>query len=599
MSRRSLLPQRWATKRIRILYVILSVLLLASVGPLLFYSRVMLDITRGALETNENLLQNTITHSITEEISISNNTFHQLLDNLMHVQDGNADWFSNPGGSENPSLRATLERFVASSDRILYVTVLDARGRGIQAGSYNAQNDPFLVKIVERAFAAAQQRREYQSDPVLISEPQSQYPAMLISRPIIRNEEFRGMIAAVLNLELLVERLRASSTNGLEAFVVDRSGRLVLTPNLKDHSIGQYMGDSPIVQAFLSWRGEVKGAETRPFDLTVGDQTVPMVGTYWPVQSLGWAVIAQRKRADAYHAVDEVVSATTVWGLVALLACLALSYLLTLRIVHPIRVLTETSRAIARGDFSRRITVESRTEIGELANTFNHMSSDLELFVQQLKDAAEQNRQLFLDSIRMIAAAVDEKDPYTHGHSERVSRYSVLIARNLDLTEEEVDRIRISALLHDIGKIGIEDKILKKPGVLTPDEFAVMKQHTQKGAAIAGRVAQLHEMVPGIELHHEWLDGRGYPHGLQGEGIPLMARIIAVADTFDAMTTHRPYQSAMEPGVAVDYILSFANKKFDADVALALKSIFQNGQLKMSRAAALAEPAQETSPSER
>ena len=96
-----------------------------------------------------------------------------------------------------------------------------------------------------------------------------------------------------------------------------------------------------------------------------------------------------------------------------------------------------------------------------------------------------------------------------------------------------------SALLHDIGKIGIEDKILKKPGMLTPEEFAIMKQHPQKGAAIAGRVAQLREMVPGIELHHESLDGRGYPYGLRGKEIPLMACIIAVADTFDAMTTHQ------------------------------------------------------------
>ena len=581
-------PQRLATKRIRILYVILSVLLLASVGPLLFYALKMLDITRSALETNENLLQNTITRSIAAEIAISNDTFHQLLDNLMRVQDGSADLFSTPGGYESPALRSTLEEFVSGSDRIIYVTVLDARGRGIQAGSYNAQGDPFLVKVLERAFAAAQQQREYQSDPVLITEPQSQYPAMLISRPIVREGEFRGMVAAVLNLQLLVERLETSSTNGLEAFVVDRSGRLVLTANLNNYSIGQFMGDSPIVQDFLSLRGEVRVAGTRPFDLPVGEQTIPMLGTYSPIQSLGGAVIAQRRQADAYYAVGEVVSATTVWGLTALLTCLALSYLLTLRIVRPIRVLTESSRAIARGDFSQRIALRSRTEIGELATTFNRMSSDLELFVQQLRDAAEQNHNLFMDSIRMIAAAVDEKDPYTHGHSERVSRYSVLIARNLGLPEEEVDKIRVSALLHDIGKIGIEDAVLKKPGNLTPDEFALMKQHPQKGAAIARRVAQLNEMVPGIELHHEWLDGRGYPFGLRGEEVPLMARIVSVADTFDAMTTHRPYQSAMEPAAAVEYILSFANKKFDADAARALETIFQTGQLKMHRAATLA-----------
>jgi putative nucleotidyltransferase with HDIG domain len=332
----------------------------------------------------------------------------------------------------------------------------------------------------------------------------------------------------------------------------------------------------------------VKGAETRPFDLKVGDRAVPMVGTYWPVQTLGWGVIAQKKRDDAYHAVNEMISATTLWGVTAFLMCLALSYFLTLQIVRPIQVLTETSRAIARGDFSGRVHLNSRTEIGELASTFNVMSSELELHVQKLMDAAEQNRQLFMDSIRMIAAAVDEKDPYTHGHSERVSRYSVLIAKHLGLAEEEIDKIRISALLHDVGKIGIEDKILKKPGILTPEEFAVMKQHPQKGAAIARRVSQLKEMVPGIELHHESMDGRGYPYGLAGDQIPLMAAIIAVADTFDAMTTHRPYQSAMEPVVAIDYIISFANKRFDPDAAKALEAAFKSGQLRMSRPATVA-----------
>ena len=410
---------------------------------------------------------------------------------------------------------------------------------------------------------------------------------MLLSRPIVRDNEFRGMVAAVLDLQFLVERLKAASLNGLETFVVNGSGELVLTPQLKENSLGQNMRSSPIVEMFLSWEGTVKAAETSPFDLTVGGKKVAMVGTYWPVQSLGWAVIAQRARQDAYYTVDEMESATTVWGLVALLTCLALSYLLTLRIVHPLRVLTESSRAIAKGDFSRRIQLQSRTELGELASTFNSMSSDLELHIQRLKDAAEQNRQLFMDSIRMIAAAVDEKDPYTHGHSERVSRYSVLIAQNLNMSEEEIDKIRISALLHDVGKIGIEDKILKKPGILTPDEFAIMKQHPQKGGAIARRVSQLREMVPGIELHHESLDGRGYPYGLRGEEIPRMASIIAVADTFDAMTTHRPYQSAMDPAVAIDYILSFANKKFDPDVAKALETAFQSGQLKMTRAATL------------
>lgn len=574
-------------KQFRLLYVILAVMLLASVGPLIFYASKTMEINRQALETNEILLQNTITRSIAEEISIYSENFNQMLDHLDGMLNVRSDLVKGQNQFQNPQLRAMMEQVVGSSAQVIYATMLDAQGKGIQAGNYNIESDPFLVRTLERGFTAAQQRRQFQSDPVLITRQQELIPAMLVSRPIIRDDQFQGMTAVVLNLQFLVDRLRSSSTSGLQAFIVDNSGKLVLTPNIQDHSVGQSMEHSPIVNMFLSWKGNVKGAETSEFDLDENGQVTPMVGTYWPVQAVGWAVIAQKKRDDAYSAVREVLTATTAWAFVALLMCLALSYGLSLWVVRPIRVLTDASRAIAQGDFSKRIHLRNRTEIGELAATFNHMTADLELYIERLKAAAEQNRQLFMESIRMIAQAVDEKDPYTHGHSERVSRYSVLIAKKLSLSEEEVDKIRISALLHDIGKIGIEDKILKKPGMLTPDEFSIMKQHPQKGAAIASRVAQLREMVPGIELHHEWLDGRGYPYGLKGKEIPLMACIISVSDTFDAMTTHRPYQTAMESSVAIEYIRSCAGQKFDAEVAAALEAVYASGEMKVHRAAAL------------
>lgn len=573
-------------KRIRFLYVILAILVVSSVGPLLFYSLKMLALNREALETNEQEIQNTTTRSIADEISIYHENFHQLLDTLDRVLRIHASFTGGVWVSSSPELRTALERFVDPANHIIYVTYLDAAGRGVQAGNYSGESDPFMVKMLERAFAASQQRREYQSDPVLISQQQTQFPAMLVSMPVIHSDQFQGMVAIVVNLQFLVERLQSSSSRGLEAFVVDRAGRLMLTPNLKDNSIGQEMSASPIVQMFLS-KGGSKAAATSSFELKVGGKRVPMVGTYCPVQSVGWAVIAQKKRKDAYATVGEMITATTTWGLVALAISLALSYFLSLWIVRPIRVLTDASRAIARGEFSGRIHLRSRTEMGELASTFNLMSSDLERYIQQLKDAAERNRKLFMDSIRMIATAVDEKDPYTHGHSERVARYSALIATNMGVPEEEVEKIRIAALLHDVGKIGIEDRILKKPGFLTQEEFEIMRQHPKKGGTIARRVAQLADMVPGIELHHESLDGRGYPFGLHGEQIPLMARIIAVADTFDAMTTHRPYQSAMDPAVAIEHINSLGNKRYDAEAAAALEAAYKAGQLRVSRVAAL------------
>ena len=573
-------------KRIRILHVILSVLVLASVGPLVFYAFQTMASNRQELETKEMELQNITTDSIANEIYIYNATFQQQFDNLL--LDVHTSLFDRQEGYNSPDLREKLKRFVGPSSHIIYVTLTDAQGRGPSEGTYNADSDPFLIEVLKKAFAASEQGIHYQSDPVMITQEQSQFPSMVVSRPILRRNRFQGMLAVVVELQFLVDRLASSSKRGLEAFVVNNTGRLVLTPNPEGSAIGRDMSDAPIIQQFLSWRGRARAAETSSFDLMIEGEPVRMVGTYSPVQSLQWAVIAQKKESDAYIAVDEMERETLKWGVAALLMSLAVGYFFTLRIVRPIRVLTESSRAISRGDFSTRVHLVSRTEIGELATTFNLMSSDLELYVERLKAAAEENRKLFLDSIRMIAAAVDEKDPYTHGHSERVARYSVMIATNLSLPDEEIETIRVSAHLHDVGKIGIADRILNKPGVLTQEEFAIMKQHTQKGATILRRVRQLAEMIPGVELHHESLDGRGYPYGLQGDEIPRLARIIAVADTFDAMTTHRPYQSAMEPGVAVEHILSLMGKRFDPDVAMALDTIFKSGRLKMSRAATLA-----------
>src|SRR5215469_7648688 len=268
------------------------------------------------------------------------------------------------------------------------------------------------------------------------------------------------------------------------------------------------------------------------------------------------------------------------------------------RITNPLEVLTESSHAIARGDFSQRVQLSSRTEIGELASTFNFMSQELEHFVLDLKRAAAENRELFMGSIQMLAGAVDEKDPYTRGHSDRVTRYSVMIAREMGQPEEFLEIVRVSAQLHDVGKIGIEDRILKKPGALTAEEFEIMKTHTSKGAHILRPVAQLKDMIPGIELHHESLDGRGYPHGLNGDEIPLLPRIIAVADTFDALTTSRPYQQARDEEAALRIIHNISGKRLDPVAVAAITAIYQRGEIRVPRPtvpvpAAPAEPAAE------
>jgi len=261
---------------------------------------------------------------------------------------------------------------------------------------------------------------------------------------------------------------------------------------------------------------------------------------------------------------------------------LSLGYLFALGITGPIRRLVESTRAISRAEFHERVEVRGAAEISELAETFNQMAGHIEEYVERLKQAAAENRELFMGSIRMLAAAIDEKDPYTRGHSGRVAKYSLIIGDSMGLSAEDLDRLRIAALLHDVGKIGVDDRVLKKPGKLDDEEFDLMKQHTIKGANIMRPVAQLKDMLPGIELHHERMDGLGYPYGLPGDQIPLMARIIAVADTLDAITTNRPYQSAMDLNYAIERIQSLAVSRFDPAVVDALATAVRDGRLRLS-----------------
>jgi putative nucleotidyltransferase with HDIG domain len=328
---------------------------------------------------------------------------------------------------------------------------------------------------------------------------------------------------------------------------------------------------------------------TSEFVIDDGKKRIEMLGTCSPVPSLEWAVIAQKPQSEAYSNVFEMQHRANMLALAMIFLSACVGILLARRITGPLESLTESSQAIARGDFSQRVKLKSRTEIGELASTFNLMSEDLERLIADLKLAAEKNRQLFLNSIQMLAGAVDEKDPYTKGHSDRVTKYSVMISTEMGLPSDEVEKIRIAAQLHDVGKIGIEDRILKKPGALTPEEYEVMKSHTVRGANILRPVEQLREMIPGIELHHESLDGKGYPYGLKGDEIPMPARIIAVADTFDAMTTNRPYQAAHEPEYAVKIINTLSKNRLDPRVVAALTKIYERGDLRMHRAAVIKE----------
>jgi HD-GYP domain-containing protein (c-di-GMP phosphodiesterase class II) len=165
--------------------------------------------------------------------------------------------------------------------------------------------------------------------------------------------------------------------------------------------------------------------------------------------------------------------------------------------------------------------------------------------------------------MKALAAAIDAKDPYTRGHSERVTTYSLQIAQRCGLADRDLDTVMYAAILHDVGKIGVDEAILRKPDQLTPAEWEVMTRHPAIGSQIVEGVAFLREAQPCIRHHHEGFDGSGYPDGLRGEAIPLGARVIAVADVFDAITTDRPYRAALAQPEALNELRREAGRHLD------------------------------------
>src|SRR5262249_53548390 len=180
--------------------------------------------------------------------------------------------------------------------------------------------------------------------------------------------------------------------------------------------------------------------------------------------------------------------------------------------------------------------------------------------------------ELFIKTITILAQAVEMRDEYTGGHTQRVTNYSLMLAHEMEVPEADIELLRQGTPLHDIGKIGIDDAILRKPGRLTSDEFEV-KKPTVKGAAILATIPALAPIIPIVRSHHERWDGRGYPDGLAGELIHRLARIVAVADAFDAMTSDRPYRKGLPAAVAFAEVEKNAGLQFDPQCARAFLAI--------------------------
>ncbi|MDQ7088726.1 MAG: HD domain-containing protein [Acidobacteriota bacterium] len=400
--------------------------------------------------------------------------------------------------------------------------------------------------------------------------------AITVSAPVQRRGRLMGVLQEVAVLQGVWNDLASSVPASMRLFLVRPDGKLVARTGSGGGPTPRQLLDRAIVQEFLGMRGRSRGAQAYKAR-GPGGEVRQYLGSYSATE-YGWGVFVEVDEALALAPVSRLVKDVIFGGVLAAGLAIVAALLMGGVISRPMARLAAISSRLAAGDFSVRAGASRVREIDALASNFNFMAAKLGDLVERFRAAARDANAMFLGTIRALAEAIDEKDPYTKGHSVRVNRYAVIIGRYLGLSREEMKALHVSALLHDVGKIGIDDSILKKPAALTAAEFEVMKSHPERGAKIMGRIPQMKSIIPGMRFHHERWNGSGYPLGLKDQEIPLQARIVAVADTFDAMTTDRPYQKAFSEADAVARINDLKGVGLDPEVVEAFNRAYEAGE---------------------
>jgi len=576
-------------RRARMVYLLLAVFTFVALAPLASVAWKLIDGNREALKTSHQERQLLMASMVARGVDIHVEALRGQLANLSGAVARSAAATGRPDPRE---VQEILDE--VTDERLLYLRFTDLHGGSIASPSDRTpprELDPYFLQGFRAAAERLAERRVVDLATVTVSDPivlkaNGGRALVVLAAPVVAGGGIRGVLCALVDLQRVWEAVTEDAGGGYALFAIDAKGRLFAETGLPEVEPGRDMTDSGIVKRFLENPG---ATETMPFEWSPGGAgpVERYLGSY-DVAREGWGVFVQGRERQVYSAVASMIEKTLQWALLALACALFAAAIFARMLADPIKKLAEASRAYAQGDFSTRVRVRSLTEVGDLADTFNRMAAELEELIRRLRQAAEENNELFLGTARALASAIDAKDPYTRGHSVRVNRYSVILARYHGLAESEIRDIHVASLLHDVGKIGVDDAILKKPGHLTAPEYEVMKQHTVIGANIMAPIRKMQRLLPGLRSHHERWTGGGYPDGTAGEAIPLMARIIAVADSFDAMTTDRPYQKGMTFEQGVARLNELKGSAFEEAIVESFNRAYRAGEFKDPRGAAAA-----------
>lgn len=571
-------------KKIKLVYFIIVALLLVGLVPLVLTGWFLSEKSGRELRAVENRYQTQLVQEKARQIEMFGQRYGDLVGSYAKALELSNDLSVLSAPQTEEKLGITLKE----NPNVLALYVKPITGESLSVFRAEVIKKDEIENLSSLALANLGDKKLIFGQPQKLAS--NNEIVLAIAAPVIVDKNISAGVVAIVSLQEL-SRLMGETKPTTEAelwkaglpiiFVVDEKGNAVFHPDIRVIASQKSFTDLKIVQEWLETSRQIQ-SNSFPFATEFEGEKHEMIGAYSTANfgsDLNFGVIAMQDESKALASVGEMRRQTWLISLLFAVLALIIGSLLARQLTSPLLKLVSAAEKIASGDFSGRADTKNITEIGTLGETFNFMSGKLEEQIAKLAKAAQENRELFVGTVKALAAAIDGKDRYTRGHSERVSRVSVAIGRRLGMDEEELETLRMSALLHDVGKIAIDDSILKKPAALTAEEFEIMKSHPQQGYKIMSQIPAMKAFLPGMYSHHEMVNGAGYPQGLKGDEIPLQAKIVSIADAFDAMTIDRPYSKGMCLEDALNLIKSFVGTRYDGKVVEALVQACNDGQV--------------------
>jgi HD-GYP domain-containing protein (c-di-GMP phosphodiesterase class II) len=484
----------------------------------------------------------------------------------------NTSFFTRPLAEQ----RTLLGSVLTQHREVLAITIFSPDGKrmpGLQAFSVHDMKPTAVAEHEARALALlGSGSRVHYSEVQWLTTQGSRVPVVTMAFPV--GEPLKGYIAADMSLSGLKELLLQEKvgSNGF-FYVADLHGHLVAggaaLPDGTDISLR-----GPVVHLLEQLAHSPDSEHFHVGNFGKGEDAT--VSAYTVLPELHWAIVSEQPVVQAYSQVEAMERRLLLVLGAAILVALVLASVFSRNLTRPLKNFTAKALELAGGKFGAEVDIRSKNELGELAQTFNYMSKQLMAYDMENRRLYESLEEGYLETIVALANSIDSKDAYTRGHSQRVGDVAVEIGRELKLPERQLKHLQYGGILHDIGKIGIVESILCKQSRLTDAEMAIMREHPAIGDSIIGPVSFLTSVRACVRSHHERWDGTGYPDKLKGEEIPMLARIVACADTFDACTSTRPYQKAMPLEQAMEILKKLSGVQLDPAVVEALRRVLQN-----------------------